>query len=389
MFYIPLIILVVALFAFVAIAFGITLRIGRIHRASVIRHVAFVVRRNLPLVSSLFVASNGLAPGVRLPMRRLSRLLELGIPLSEAIGMSLPECPRVDLSILRAAEQAGTLPDAVTIVNERYRRQLTDQLDRSTPPLLIPVFTLTVCLLELSFLAYRVWPKYVVIFDDFDTRIPNFSHEIVMTSFFGGPAPTTWYGMLFHGMALAAIGIVVLGIFWGLLGSTLKRFQPFRTLLDRARWMIPTSHRTAIAKGCVDTLPTLRLATSAGWPLDRAIDLAASIDTNIAWKHKLTRWAETIRSGVDPIAAGMASRLPGALVRYLAIGVRDADLEAPLYAAEQYYILLYERQSRALRLAFAITAMLALGVFVGCICVATILMVVQITNSVEMQWYLI
>ena len=110
----------------------------RIRRASLIRHLSFVIRRNLPLVSSLYTTSVGEPPSLRFPLRQMSRLLELGIPLSDAIGMSWPRCPRVDRSILRAAEQSGSLPDTVAVIDARYQREFEANVTDDRQVFVIP-----------------------------------------------------------------------------------------------------------------------------------------------------------------------------------------------------------------------------------------------------------
>lgn len=358
-----------------------------LHQAIFMRQLAFIVRRNLPLVSSLFVSSAGQPAGVRHPMRRLGRLLELGIPLSDAIAMAWPRCPRVDRSILQAAEQCGTLPDAITIVSERYQRDFDTRFEDAFPIMTFPLITLAIVLSWFYFATVTFIPNFVAILVDFDTTMPQFSKEIFLTGFTGGTPPATWYGLLFH----ASLWIVVVtSSFWilgAVFGPIVRRIDALNGVSNSLRWFIPVCRRAEIARGCVETLPTIRIAAGAGWPLDRAVDLAASIETNDLWCQRLEIWAESIRAGNDPIRAGRSARLPSILMRYLAVGVRDGDLEAPLYSAEQYYKLLLDRHLRTARLTQTIVATLILGAFVACICVASLLMLTALTDTASAYWW--
>lgn len=362
-------------------------KLGYIRRAAFIRHISFIVRRNLPLVSALFVSSIRQPANVRIPMRRLSRLLELGIPLSDAIGMAWPKCPRVDRSILQAAEQSGTLPDAITILDERYQHDFEVRLDQSQPTLALPILTfgmfITWFLLATAFFI----PRVNMIGYDFGTSAPLFTQEILMSGFGTGALPTTWYGTLFHATAAA---ILILGGLWfiaQLLGASLRRADFYNNFCDSLRWFIPVSRRAEIARSCLFTLPTIRVTTAAGWPLDRAIDMAATVKVNFLWRQRLQDWADAIRAGKDTVLAGRAVGLPESLLRYLAVGVRDGSLEAPLYSAERYFQLLLERQQRAVRMAVSITATMVVGALGACACVALILMLAEVIDAAAATWW--
>ncbi|MCB9858078.1 MAG: type II secretion system F family protein [Phycisphaerales bacterium] len=359
----------------------------RIRRAAFVRRISFVVRRNLPLASSMFVSSVGEPAGMRQPLRGLSRLLELGLPLSDAIATVWPSCPRVDRSMLRAAEQSGTLPDAIAIIDAKYQRDFELRVNDDQQSFVIPSITFVVLLFCITFAGIFIIPKFVVIFDDFSTANPTVMREIFMTGFTTGVMPSTWYGFLFHGFIAFIVALAALRVLMFLFGGALRRTEFYNNIADSIRWAIPLFRRAAKAEACVATLPTIRIATAAGWPLVQAIDLAATVKTNLIWRQRLQDWANAIRRGTETIAAGKAAGLPDMLLRYLAVGIRDADLEAPLYAAEQYFSLLLERQRRIVRLTLSICATIVSGALVGGICVAVIVSLVQVLDTTSLQWW--
>ena len=361
----------------------------RLRRASFVRHISFVVRRNLPLVSSMYLSSVGEPAGLRYPLRHLSRMLELGIPLSDAIGIVWPRCPRVDRSILQVAEQSGSLPDAIAVIDARYQRDIESRLNNEQRSLVIPALTFVVLLSTMLLAGVIIFPKFIVIFDDFGTPLPTFAHELFATGFMTGAIPSTWYGLLFHGTIALVIALVALRAIAFIFSGPLYRSDWYNNIVDSIRWAIPILRRAAKAEACVATLPTIRIAASAGWPLEQAIDLAASVKTNVVWRQRLQDWANGIRQGSDTIAAGRKAGLPDMLMRYLSVGIRDADLEAPLHAAEQYFTLLLERQQRAIRLALSISATLITGALVCGLCLTVILSIVDILDTTALQWWVI
>jgi type II secretory pathway component PulF len=279
------------------------------------------------------------------------------------------------------------LPDAITIVSERYQRDFDSRFEDAFPIMTFPMITLAILLLWFYFATIVFIPSFVSIFADFDTSMPQFSSEIFLAGLTGGSPPATWYGLLFHIGLWIVVALSTLWILGALFGPILRRVDAFNDVSNCLRWFNPVSRRAEIARGCVETLPTIRIATGAGWPLDRAIDLAATVQTNDQWCERLRTWAESIRAGNDTIRAGRSARLPSVLMRYVAVGARDGDLEAPLYSAEQYYRLLLDRYVRAARLTQTIVATLILGTFVACICVASLLMLTAINNSASAYWW--
>lgn len=382
--------LIVVLFPLVVLTMMVMAGVGnfrRIRRATFLRHVSFVIRRNLPLVSAMYTSSVGEHAGLRYPLRHVSRLLELGLPLSDAIAMVWPTCPRVDRTMLQAAEQSGSLPDAIAVIDAKYQREFETRVNDDQQSFVIPSITFVVLMVCITFAGIFVVPKFVVIFEDFDTAIPVFLREIFMTGFLAGEMPSTWFGFIFHGVIALVIVLAALRVLLFLFAGPIRRTEAVNNIIDSIRWTIPGLRRAARAEACVATLPTIRIATAAGWPLVQAIDLAATVKANLIWRQRLQDWANAIRRGSETIAAGKAAGLPEMLLRYLAVGIRDADFEAPLYAAEQYFALLRERQRRVVRLTLSIAATLIGGLLVGGLCVAVIVSLTRILDSSSLQWW--
>lgn len=76
--------------------------------------------------------------------------------------------------------------------------------------------------------------------------------------------------------------------------------------------------------------------------------MASKVEVNTVWCGKLEQWREAISGGTDIIQAAKDAGFPAVLVNYLAISARDADFDAPLHAAENYYAALGQRRKTVL-----------------------------------------
>jgi type II secretory pathway component PulF len=135
---------------------------------------------------------------------------------------------------------------------------------------------------------------------------------------------------------------------------SLARLRPRRVdrvgvltlVVDFVQWHIPPLRRIAESLGCANSLSVLRLALAAGWPLHRSIQMASDVDANSFWQRQLRKWGRRIADGGDHISEGRRLRLPETLLSYLAVGLRDGDLDPALYNAEGYYTCLSQRWRR-------------------------------------------
>ncbi len=387
MLYIAPIVILFLVFSTTLILMIFASKLKQMKSASFIRHVAFIVRHNLPLAQSIQMTSVREPTGNAYFLRQFAWMLGRGLPFSEAISKSWPKCTAVDRSIIQAAEQSGTIPDAISIISARRERMASTRAAADPFSFALPLMSFSMCLMCLLWFAVFAVPRFVVVMEDFDVTTPLFSSEILLSGVMTESSPTTWYGMLFHGVIVTTTLFCIAWPIVMLIRAPLGRVTLLSNARDTIRWLIPFFRRAAIAEACIYSLPTIRIAAAAGWPLDRAIDLAASVRTNYWWRRRLRAWAVAVRAGQDAVGAGRIARLPESLLRYVGVGVRDRNFEAPLFAAEQYFVLLFDRHKRAIRMAMSIAATLMTGLLVASICAAILLMLTSIIDASASQWW--
>ena len=90
---------------------------------AIFRHIGLVVQQNLPLPAALKLAANAEYGKVRHILARIATLIEAGAPLADAIRLAYRGCPALPLSVVRTAQNAGTLPSALRELNRRLATQ--------------------------------------------------------------------------------------------------------------------------------------------------------------------------------------------------------------------------------------------------------------------------
>ncbi len=358
----------------------------------IFRHIGMIVRQNIPLSAGLFCAALSERGKTRRILSRLSLLLETGVPLSDALELGYAACPIGIESSVRAAEAAGTLPDALADLNGR----LSD--DRDEPGAdeayrwhYLSMVIVFFCIVVSAYQHFTA-PKMVEITLDFEGSMSTEAAELVhylplFTAFPTGPVARL-YAVVF----CAAIAYLLLfNIAWPLLRlrRRSRRVGPLGELVESIRWHVWPLSGMERLRCVVHSLPALRFALAAGRDLPDAAALAADVRTNIQWQRRLIEWSASQRAGHDAVASARSAGLPELLCRYIAAGVRDGDFDAPLYSAEQYYAVLSQQRSRVFHTVLWPIGLLVVAAMVGLFSWGLISMIndiiVQVLQHVEVS----
>ncbi len=349
----------------------------------VFRHIGLAVAQNLPLSVALRYSAKTERGPTRQVLHRTSLGIKAGLPLSGALKSAYPKCPALPMSIIKAAEDTGTLPSALRELNEHLTKgRLTRDTEAGSRWVLLATVAV-VFFISVSYYSLAVMPRMQTMFLDFDLDVPTLSSEVLAATPFAGYSPTTWWGSLYS----IAFSLLLLSIpawcLWSFLRLRPRRSNRIGILAfaaDYIRWHLWPWRGLAIAEGLANTLPILRLASAAGWSLPNAIDHACTVEVNELWRTRLRDWGRLIREGAEPVQAGKEAGMPGMLMQHLAIGVRDGCLQAPLCHAEGYYAAMLQRWHRLLANLLWPAATLCMGVMVGTYCLGIVLAIKLLTD---------
>lgn len=263
------------------------------------------MRLRLPLPEFLRVAAGNEAGRPARQLRAVSESLGLGLTVGDALRSEVPELPERVGWMLRAAENNGTLPTALTrLTNELDTRVRQTDERSSAMPLTYLVVLCALMLQAFGFVAVFVLPKIAQISADFGIRsVPLFK----VSRAFNSPAAQLALLILF----LLAVLILLRSIVSStdtLMGRLAKRYDPLRPIRDRFVWFLPWIGSLMRDSNLSDVCQTLADALHAKRPADQALQEAQQPHLNRVLLMRVERWHLLHRSG-QPI--GRAAQMAG------------------------------------------------------------------------------
>jgi len=233
-------------------------RLRVLRHAEFFREVSFIVRQNLPLIAALHTATRGARWQLSTPLRSLSRVMETGLPLSDAVRQIWPTCPREDYSLIRAGENANTLPEALSTIEKRYDELLRNRVLEDYRFSVLPHMSLVLFALTFWGFGYFIVPRFRVIFFDFDTVMSAFATDIFSRGFTEPDLPVTTIGWLFHICIWAVVIWLPVRVVAPWFIRQLRGLGVLHRFFDTVRWYFPITHQLVVAESCGLTLPILR-----------------------------------------------------------------------------------------------------------------------------------
>jgi|GEM_PF-4612570 len=303
----------------VASVIWVRLRQARVQ--AVVRVLAVVFGRNLPLVRGLRAAARAESGAVRRILTMLSDRLSFGDPLSVALRQAWWAFPGHILGTIQGAERGGTLPSVLRALAHDLSRRDADR-SSSAPALgyflLLAVITASVVL----YIAINCIPSLKAVFQDFGVAELPSSTRLVLSG-----AQVLYDHPYLSVLILVALVMLVLQIAVGrhFFVRVPDRFQLLPATLDLIAWHVPLLHRVAETRALARQLPVLEASIRSGQDISAAARQAACVDANYFARRRLTRLAQTIESGEHPAAAARRLRFPRPVVARLeSAGDRDA-----------------------------------------------------------------
>ncbi len=351
---------------------------------SIVGHVALAARLNLPLPAALRAAARGETKPVAASLRYIAYLVGAGWSVSEAVAAGVEGCPPLLTAVLRKGELCGQLARALEDVEGMLADATHDISGRSglfrragTYAMLMLGF----CLGFASLVMWKVVPRLKTIFLDFDTPLPWLTVTLIDAfDFLFGSLP----GII---ILFAVLPLVLLCFAFGCLTEVarMKNAQSPGMLLGAigvARWMFPITRRTDFALGMATASRTLSLSLRSGLPLERSVDLAATVGGANHLRCRLADFAADVHAGIPPHAAAQRARLGAVFTSALAMIERGEDPGAALGHAAEYYRAIANRWRDALSAVGVPVATLLSAGLVAYLALALFLPLVHLTNSV-------
>jgi type IV pilus assembly protein PilC len=270
------------------------------------------VNAGIPLRDAIeSIAQDVDSAALRRIQRRVVSQLHDGRALSEALSGHSRIFGVVFVSLIRCAEESGSMPQTLNQLanylesQERLRRKVRSA---TAYPMFVLVFFCIVCAIMTLF----VLPRFQGVFADSDAELPRLTTAVFGVNEF----------VLDNLVWIALTGAAALTAF-----SLFKRTRKGRYQVDRMKLRLPffgeILRKYAVARLCRN----LAIMIRGGVPVTTAIDITSSVTGNTILSRSLLKVKDRIMSGSD-IAGSLRQdpHFPRLFVRMVSVGESSGQL---------------------------------------------------------------
>ncbi len=328
------------------------------------RQLADLLGGGVPLFNALALLSEQTEHRVlREVIAELSAAVRDGQAFSQALAAHPDLFPPLHVSLIRAGEVGGGL-EAVLVRLADVAEQEVELKSRVISALIYPLVVLGVGLATILVLLTYVVPKLSVLFAESGQLLPLPTRVLLALSY----AVTRGWWVLALGVAAGV---------WGL--RLLRVSQRGRQALDRMLLRLPLVGLLMRKLDTARLSRNLGVMVGQGVPMLQALEVTHATISNSALRQALGQIKEAVRDG-----ASLASALKntGAFPRFVsnmvAVGEESGTLEGALLKVASAYERETDRTLRALTTALEPLLIVAVGLIVMFIVIATLLPIFQI-----------
>ena len=335
-------------------------------RADLYDALATMLRAGMPLEQALHKLSSsetrrGKERSMLLHIR--DRIRE-GSSLSEACAIHPDWFDPIDVAMIGAGQDAGELAPVLTSLSVflQERGNLQHQLFAA---LIYPLLLLCAAVGVSLFLAVYTLPQLMTMLEGAQLEIPT------LTNIVASIGQSIWH---FWWAYIPGIIACLVGLF--IAAKRIPRTSKIGTFIN-GNIIIKTIHRNRIAQ----VASTLARLQRSGIPLADALDTVSASAPSEALKALLADAAEAIRNGQDfSQAMNNSHLLDEEFAQLLQLGEESGELPSMLEQIAERYKRAAERSTKTLSALLEPVAVLSLAVLIGCIAMAAVLPLIEMTK---------
>ncbi len=342
---------------------------------TVVSRLALVTRLNLPLVGALDAAARGESRPVARILRQISLLVREGHSVSHALEVSVPACPETLTAALRQAEGCGQLTQALVDQERMIAAVVNLPFDRepyARNAILYAGIVIFIVAMMVLWLALFLFPKFIVMFADYDAPLPWMTQVLI-------DASTSAYPI----GALIVLGTIASVLMILAVDAALGHERAASVAIVRAvRSALPITRSIDFGLGVAKAIRMMALGLRSGSPSAFGATLPTVVCRTNHVRRRLSAFSLSVAGGVAPHQAAREARLGDVLVGALRMVERGEDPDRALGHAADYYEAIAYRWWHALAALTLPQVTLALAALVGFVVLALFLPLVSLINHV-------
>ena len=299
---------------------GITLQ----EKILITRHLHTMMEAGVALDESLrTIAEQSTQLRIKTILSDLQASVQKGQPLHIALAKHPKYFPTLFVSLIKVGETSGKLDETLAYLLDQQENdyRLRTKIFNA---LLYPSIILTALILMVSLMLVFVIPRIESVLTSYDVQLPVQTRILIWLS----KALTNYWYAIIPGIALIVYGFArLLKTAWGK-----KTWDDFLLWLPGVQSVVKEVNLARITR-------TLSSTLKSGLPIDRALELTASVVNHTRYRESLERATRFVRRGVPlgEVMRGRSAYFPPLSTRMIEVGEKTGKLDHMLTRLAVFY----------------------------------------------------
>ena len=335
------------------------------------KRLAFLIKAGVPLLESLELIRN------QTTSRRKREVFDAVITdvasgqyLSTGLGKFKNLFGEFTIHLIRVGELSGILAqNLLYLADALAKKQALQRKVRSA--LVYPIFITVTTLGVTGMLTVFIFPKIMPVFISLNITLPLSTRVLLSVSVF-----LQLYGIYFMGAVLLVVGLFL---------YLRTKIYTLRHVTDRLLLSIPIAGTITRSYNVANFCRTLGLLLHSGVHVTEAIDITASVTTNLIYREAFEIIVREVTKG-ETISKHIPTGtvvFPDLLSHMIAIGEKSGSLVETLGYLADLYETEVDEQTKNLSNTIEPILLVVMGVLVGLIAVSVITPIYDITKNLQ------
>lgn len=333
------------------------------------RQLAYLMESGMPLLRALSTLEEQTSnPKMIAIIHDLHDSVRKGSSFAEALAKHPKIFPAMYVNLVLAGETGGMLEEVLWRIVD-FGEQDEELRGKAFTAMVYPVFLLIIGSGAVFILVSFVFPKFLVIFDDFDATLPVATQIVMAICEFMG---NFWWAVL-----LGCGWVVAMIVGYGRTEAGRKRY-------DRAWLAIPVVGDLVQRYEMAKFARTLGTLFDNGVPVLTALRITSDTLSNTAISEEVDKVHQGVMEG-DSISAGLkrATHFPPLVVNMFAVGEESGRLGAVTKRIADAYDIEVDRAVKALASLMEPVLVVVMGVVIGFLVIAMLLPMLTLSAQVR------
>lgn len=335
--------------------------------AIVSRQMATMISAGLSLLKTLSIlAEQTENKKLKAILVQVTREVETGSSLSDALGRHSVDFPPLMISMIRAGEAGGFLEGALDSIATNFEKE-AKLMSTVKSAMTYPVMVLSMSLVAVMAMLIFIVPVFKEMFSDMGSELPAPTQILVTLS-----ENMVWF------VPVLAVALIAFSVWWRLNKNT----EAVRSKVDPIKLKLPIfgplMNKIAVARFTRNLANML----GAGVPIIQALIIVGETAGNWTLERASKNVADAVRQG-KTISGPLAEEnvFPPMVTQMVAVGEDSGSMEVMLTKVAEFYDAEVEATTKALTSLIEPLLIAVLGVVIGGMIVALYMPIFSITQA--------